>query len=207
MRTIQFIQESIDGLDSLKGRSTDVRQMHRDIKIGKPVREVDPGGWLIMVKHGRSSKSGMGGPVPVIVVGHEDMDPRDFRELLHDLCASQEKQITPPAGAKRYKRKRHVDARELLFYGKLHAPFKAKFPVSEGALKSVVARLDDLVSHPLASQFINDVKDAKVLSLRELAPFLDRLSYELKEPTSRPRTRGDLMKQGDTSFYNTIFRG
>jgi hypothetical protein len=203
---LQYIQESIEGLESLKGRSTDVRQMDGALEVGVPAQDVDPGGWLIMVKHGRSSKPGMGGPVPILLIGHEDMDPRDFRELLHDLCATQEKQITPPAGAKRYKRKRYVDARELLFYGKLHMPFKGRYPVSAEALKGIVARLDDLVSHPLASQFINKVKDAGPLSLRELQPYLDRLSLELVQPPSRPRTRGDLVAYGDYRFHNSYFR-
>ena len=206
MRMLRYIQESIDGLDSLKGRSSDVRQMHHSIKIGAPVQDVDPDGWLIVIKHGRESPSGMNGPLPILLVGHSDIGPSDFAGMLRDLRSSQEKQITPPAGSTSSREGRGIDVRELLFYGSLHTPFKAMMPASAESLKQVVARLDDLVSHPMVSQFINSVKDAGVVSVRELKPYLDRLSMEIMEPSSRPRTRGDLLAYSSYRFHNSYFR-
>lgn len=186
----------------LKGRSTDRRQdpYYRDFKSENPPDRDD---WLLYFPEDQypNSQSFMGA-IPVAVVGHKEMDDREWEEFVEQVHYSVfPRQATAPAFLA--EPNPMLDMRNCTRDGDYHPVFWNLDKKVVKEFEDIQSKVDNLhvnpVSHP---QFMPIVNSGKVHRLRELEEKLDDIARNSVEPHNRDATMGDVANNLSHPFGN-----
>lgn len=180
-----------ESLNPLKGRTTDARQQ---LNMDRSYRGTSPSGWLVIFPEDLyPSSTAYMGPVPIALVGHEDMTSDEFANFMYDAHAGAYPRTTPQVAVATQANESSVDLRRLIRGGDYDRSVQAMCPGSHQAMTGIVTLLDDINNHPIAQQGLRKMKEAGTHSFKDLAISLRRLASELEEPAYNKHTLGNVL--------------
>jgi len=169
-------------------------------------------GWLVSFpgqSYGDGGPAEMGGPVPVALVGHEDMDDAAFRDFVSTLYQStHRRQVSEPAGFQAPSSQGDsghtmIDLRRVTQAGDLSPVAKRRCPELCKHATSMVSVLDRVAPFPMATGILDDYRRSKdSFRMSEVMSYMADLLSKMREPASRQSTIGDTIGHvPDTNHY------
>jgi hypothetical protein len=131
------------------------------------------------------------GTVPLMLLGHEDMDPSEFQSLLKFLSKRKQKTNVPPAISQ--SEEPPVDLRKFVMNGCFSDEFRMISPKSHRQLKDAVRVTYDTANFPqLNGALTTFLEENSPMTLQELKDWLKRAAKRFREPESDKRTMGNV---------------
>lgn len=178
---------------SLRGKTSDARQVVNDKgQWLDKVKSIDPMKWIISYgPEAAQPGQTLMGTVPLMLMGHEDMDPSEFRSLIQFLSKRKQKTTVPPAI--NASEEPPVDLRKFVMNGCFSDEFRMISPKSHRQLKDAVRVTYDTANFPqLNGALTTFLEENSPMTLQELKGWLKRAAKRFKNPTSDRRTMGNV---------------
>lgn len=192
---------------NLKGKTFDARQVSN--KKGEWLdnleKDIDPMGWIISYGPNVSNPGQtLMGTVPLMLVGHEDIEQSKVNDIIDWLESRKLKTSTSPAINP--SESAPVDLRKFVMNGRYSTEFQRMFPKSYQQLTDAVQVTYDTANFPQLNGILTTfLEENSPMTLKNLENWLKEAASRFKNPENHKRNMGNVDHMFWDYFKKTSF--